>query len=265
VINKRDAPIQNKINNIKDKKKKEESSEKNAVEGRLKLKENYSENKINKTNSTASIKIKHKNSSNLLTNHKCIEDKKLLNLNLENKDEEAIKQITYLTLENNKDKDKEKDKYPQKFKNEYDYPYYPKNMPLPAEKNFNLNIDFNQFDQFSPPSNQNLITKNINDIYEYNCTFNKSNDHSSKYGAVDYNYKKRKQEMENNQKKNHIFFQEYIGDNFTRRTNQNQREKDKSKDKDKEKLQKNYLISKLMKTTSDKVSLIDQNQNSKWK
>jgi len=205
--------------------------------------------------------IKHNNSSN----RKGVEEKKLLNIKLENKNEEAIKQITYLTQENYKDIDKGKDKHPQKLKNEYDYPYYPKNIPLPAEKNFNINIDFNQFDQFSPPSNQNLITKNINNIYEYNCTFNKSNYHSSKYGAVDYNYKKRKQELENYQKKNHILHQEYKADNFTRRNNQDQREKDKSKDKDKEKLHKNYLISKLMKTTSDKVSLIDQNQNSKWK
>ncbi len=265
VINKRDATTQNKINNIKEKKKKEESSEKNAVEARLKLNGYYSENKINKTNSTANIQTKHQNSSN----RKYVEAKKLLNLKLEKKDEQAIKQISYLTLENerNKDKDKRKERYPQKLKNEYDYPYYPKNMPLPAEKNFNLNIDFNQFDQFSPPSNQNLITKNTNNIYEYNCTFNKSNDHSSKYGAVDYNYKKRKQEMENYQKKTLILNQEYKGDNFTKRNNMDQREKDKSKDKDKDKeiLPRNYLISKLMKTTSDKVSLIHQNQDSKRK
>lgn len=59
---------------------------------------------------------------------------------------------------------------------------YPSNQPikikeisspvsqLPPEKNFNLNVDFNQFDQFSPPNNNlnsdnNSITYNIQQAY----------------------------------------------------------------------------------------------------
>jgi hypothetical protein len=235
--------------NTNDKRNYGDSVGKNVIDSRVKLHEYYSENKIAPLN------------QNMQNNPD--KNRKYTTITKEKREEEPIK----LKIDSKHDKEtgREKDKYLSKNKNEYDYPYYPKKMPLPAEKNFNLNIDFNQFDQFSPPSNQNLIIKNNSNFqYEYNNTFNKIHDQSSKYGMIDLNYAKRNSNINGNynysENKQHYDFkemdrqnkvfskQDVKGEKFTRKSDSNQFNKDISS--------KNYLYSKLLKTTSEKVSII---------